>query len=183
MSDAPFSPGQHNRILECPECGEPFAPRGLAAHRKMRHGIGPDAAVELAGTLSRIASVLERLDARLSTDPPASTTTPEAPRVTPAGEPAAARATSSANSGPLTPGQLLQQGLHDVLEEIARVKRQTEDHIRRVNGTPMTDEEKALERTAFQALATLRRKQADLIYRMQTETGADDRAIDHLASI
>ncbi len=183
MSDAPFSPGQHNRILDCPECGEPFAPRGLAAHRKMRHGIGPDAAVELAGTLSRIASVLERLDARLSTDPPTSTARPETPHAAQTGEPAAVRAASSSDSGRLTPGQLLQQGLHDVLEEIARVKRQTEDHIRRVNGTPMTDEEKALERTTYQALATLRRKQADLIYRMQTESGAGDDSIDHLASI
>lgn len=182
MSDAPFSPGQHNRILDCPECGEPFAPRGLAAHRKMRHGIGPDAAVELAGTLSRIASVLERLDARLSTDPPTPTARPEAPSAAVASEPAAVRATPSTDSGALTPGQLLQQGLHDVLEEIARVKRQTEDHIRRVNGTPMTDEEKALERTTYQALATLRRKQADLIYRMQTGSGASD-TIDHLASI
>ena len=176
MSDAPFSPGQQNRILACPECGEAFAPRGLAAHRKMRHGIGPDAAVELAGTLSRIASVLERLDARLSSDP-APTAQPEAPHA-PAGiEP------SREDSGRLTPGQLLQQGLHDVLAEIARVKRETEEEIRKVAGQGLTDEQRQLEQTTFQVLSELRRRQAALIYRMQTESGANGSGIDALTTL
>ena len=183
MSDAPISPGRNERFLECPECGEFFAPRGLAAHRRMRHGITPDAAVELAGTLSRIAAVLERLDARLAaeeTPETSGTTQDSAPRTT---DPDTVRAALPSKSARTTAGLLLEQGLRDVMDEIARVKRETERQIRRTRGEQMTEEEKVLERTAFQVLGTLRRRQADLIYRMQTETGANGNGIDALASI
>jgi hypothetical protein len=80
-------------------------------------------------------------------------------------------------------GQLLEQGLRDVIAEIARVKRATEQQISHVPGRPLTDEQKLLEKTAFHALASLRRRQADLIYRMQSETGANGNGLDALASI
>jgi hypothetical protein len=82
----------------------------------------------------------------------------------------------------MIPEQILEQGLREVLAEIARVKRQTEDQIRG-RGTPMTDEQKELERTTFQALAILRRRQAELIYRMQSVDGANGNGIDALASL
>jgi len=188
MSDAPISPGRNERFLECPECGEFFAPRGFAAHRRMRHGITPDAAVELAGTLTRIAAVLERLDARLAAETSADSTNSAdseetrdgAPRTT---DPDAIRPALPSKSARTTAGLLLEQGLRDVMDEIARVKRETERQIRRTRGEQMTEEEKLLERTALQVLGTLRRRQADLIYRMQTETGANGNGIDALASI
>jgi hypothetical protein len=186
MSDAPISPGRPERFLECPECGERFAPRGFAAHRRMRHGITPDAAVELAGTLSRIAAVLERLDERLAAEekagePKASTGGPE-DGVARGTDPEAIRAALPSRSARTTAGKLLEQGLRDVMDEIARVKRETDTQISR-HGQPMTEEQKVLERTAFQVLGTLRRRQAELIYRMQTETGANGNGIDALASI
>ena len=168
MSDAPISPDRPNRNVECPECGEEFAPRGLAAHRRMRHGITPEAAIELAGTLTRIASVLERLDAKLAGGP-ATEDVPEEPK---APLPSRSRAVE------------LEQGVREVLAEIARVKRETEQQLGHVAGSPLTDEQKLLERTAFQALSELRRRQAELIYRMQSESGgANGTGIDALASL
>ncbi len=180
MSDAPISPGRNERFLECPECGDFFAPRGFAAHRRMRHGITPDAAVELAGTLTRIATVLERLDARLAAEEAAETT--KAASTTNAG-PEEIQAPLPSRSARSTAGKLLEQGLRDVMDEIARVKRQTESQISHGAGQPKSEEQKLLERTAFQVLGTLRRRQADLIYRMQTQTGANGNDIDALASI
>jgi hypothetical protein len=181
MSDEPISPGRQERFLECPECGERFAPRGFAAHRRMRHGITPDAAVELAGTLSRIATVLERLDARLAAEETAEAQQEAAaPQGTDAEEVRAALPSKSART---TAGKLLEQGLRDVMDEIARVKRETESQISQAAGQQKTEEQRILERTAFQVLGTLRRRQADLIYRMQTETGANGNGIDALASI
>jgi hypothetical protein len=178
MSDAPISPGRPERFLECPECGEPFSPRGIVAHRRMRHGIGPDAAVELAGTLTRIASVLERLDARLSAD---RAETAEAARI--AGtDPIDRIAPALPSSRPGTSTErFLEEGLREVMAEISRVKRETEVQIGHAAGK--TEEQKQLEQTAFQVLASLRRRQAELIYRMQTETGANGNGIDALASI
>lgn len=180
MSDAPISPGRNERFLECPECGEFFAPRGFAAHRRMRHGITPDAAVELAGTLTRIAAVLERLDARLAAEETAGQSNDGAPASTDPEDIPAALPSKSART---TAGKLLEQGLRDVMDEIARVKRQTESQIGHAAGQSKTEEQKILERTAFQVLGTLRRRQADLIYRMQTETGTNGNSIDALASI
>jgi hypothetical protein len=180
MSDAPISPGRNERFLECPECGEFFAPRGFAAHRRMRHGITPDAAVELAGTLSRIATVLERLDARLAAEETAGASQDDSGE---SADPEEVRAPLPSKSARSTAGKLLEQGLRDVMDEIARVKRQTESQISHAASQAKTEEQKVLERTAFQVLGTLRRRQADLIYRMQTETGANGNSIDALASI
>lgn len=171
MSDAPISPGRPNRYVECPECGEHFAPRGLAAHRRMRHGITPEAAIELAETLTRIASVLERLDARLGENATPAEAVEEAQSA-----PLPARPMSAA-------GRLLEEGVRDVLAEIARVKQETELQIRHVAGGPLTDEQKRLEQTAFQALSELRRRQAELIYRLQTQTGSNGNGFDALASL
>ena len=179
MSDEPISPGRQERFLECPECGEHFAPRGFAAHRRMRHGITPDAAVELAGTLTRIATVLERLDARLAAEESGTSKDDGSPSA----DPDEVRAALPSRSARTTAGKLLEQGLRDVMDEIARVKRQTESQLSQGAGLPKTEEQKVLERTAFQVLGTLRRRQADLIYRMQSETGANGNGIDALASM
>jgi hypothetical protein len=144
----------------------------------MRHGITPDAAVELAGTLTRIATVLERLDARLAAEETAEAPNSTSNRTT---DPDAVRAPLPSRPARTTAGKLLEQGLREVMDEIARVKRETENQIGKAQ--PKSEEQKLLERTAFQVLGTLRRRQADLIYRMQTETGANGNDIDALTLI
>ena len=162
MSETP--PVQPQRLVECPECGLGFARRGIVAHRRMRHGIAPEAVVELAGTLSRIATVLERLDARLSVNgAPASPSTNSVDEVA-----APLPASRSVDS----PGRLLEEGVRDVLAEIARVKKETELQLATLGEQAPTEVQEKLEKTTFRALATLRRRQADLLYRLQCETDA-----------
>ena len=167
----------------------------------MRHGLTPDAAVELSGTLTRIASVLERLDARLAAGSPAAAGPGSMKSVAgpgsldsvagpaPSGSDGVAVPVESV-AGALpapraadSPGKLLERGLHEVLAEISRVKRDTEVQIAHLGGRQMTDEQKQLEQTAFLALAALRRRQADLIYRMQSGPVAGGGGIDPLAAL
>jgi hypothetical protein len=160
MSDAQVTPGRFPRPIECPECGETFDARGITPHRRMRHGIGPEAATELAGTLSRLAQVLERMDERLD-------------RV----EKEVARDEKDAPVQPSAPvdgeAHTLEHGLNDVLAEIARVKTETEREIAAWGGHPQTDEQKALEQTSFQKLGTLRRRQASLLFRLMEAKGEE----------
>lgn len=173
------------KLVDCPECGESFAPRGIVAHRRMRHGLAPETATELAGTLSRIASALERLDARLSSNsafaPPKQDPVDAVPPPLPNG-----RANGSPNrppepGSPLEPGRPLEDGIREVLAEIARVKKETERSLAALGDRAPTEEQKKLQQTAFQALATLRRRQADLLYRLQT--GAQSGGIDALTTL
>jgi len=175
MSDEPINPGRPSRSIDCPECGESFAPRGIASHRRMRHGITPEAAVELSGTLSRIATVLERLDARLSEVKAADATTRDAAEDVAAPFP---------SRKPVeTPGKLLQEGLREVLAEIARVKQETEAQLGSLGERTLSDEQRLLEKTTFQTLSSLRRRQAELLYRLQTEGSANGAAIDPLTTL
>jgi hypothetical protein len=139
----------------------------------MRHGIAPEAAVELAGTLSRIASALERLDARLSASGTSATPTADTVDAIPAPLPAAKTVES--------PGRLLEAGVRDVLAEISRVKKETELQLAALGERAPTEDQKKLEQTAFHALATLRRRQAELLYRLQC--GTDSNGIDPLISL
>jgi hypothetical protein len=162
MSDAPNTPDRTPHEVACPECGESFSPRGIATHRRMRHGTAPAAVEELGTTLTRIAEVLERLESRL--EPAAATKErPAAPPV-PLGE----RATDLG---------VLERGLHDVLNEIARVKTETERQIAACRARAQSEEQKALEQTSFQMLGNLRRRQASLLFRLQEARGED--AIDN----
>ncbi len=170
MSDEPINPGRPSRSLDCPECGESFAPRGMASHRRMRHGITPDAAVELSGTLARIANVLERLDARLS-----ESKARDAAEEVAAPFPSARRVES--------PTQLLEEGLRQVLSEIARVKQQTEAQLMSLGERKRSEEEMRLEETTFQTLSSLRRRQAELLYRLQTEGSVNGETIDPLTTL
>jgi len=161
-SDRPF------KAVECPECGEAFPPRGIAPHRRMRHGIPPEVALDLAGTLSRIASVLERLDARMA----------EGAARVPPGPPAPAQLPVSK---PVTPrSKLLEEGLRQVLAEIARVKQDTERQIAALGSRSASDEQRLLEETAFHALGSLRRRQAELIYRLHKDGRENGNGIDAL---
>jgi hypothetical protein len=139
----------------------------------MRHGIAPQAAVELAGTLSRIASVLERLDARLSTAVTPSTTTSDPVDAVRAPLPSAKTVDS--------PGRLLEAGVRDVLAEISRVKKETELQLAALGERAPTEDQKKLRQTAFRTLASLRRRQAELLYRLQS--GTDANGIDPLISL
>src|SRR5260221_11835557 len=154
MSEVPIPPVHPQRLIECRECGLGYSPRGISRHRRMRHGIAPEAAVELAGTLSRIASVLERLDARLSANGTSATPTADPVDAIPAPLPAARTADS--------PGRLLEAGVRDVLPEISRVKKETELQLAALGERAPTGDRERLERTACHPLATLRRRQADL---------------------
>jgi hypothetical protein len=162
----------------------------------MRHGIAPEAAVELTGTLSRIASVLERLDARLanggtpsrdSGEPveeiaaPLPSTTFLGASTTIVG--AASTPLAPMPTPPYSPGRLLQEGLREVLAEIARVKSETEQQIAALGDRPATEEQRLLERTAFHTLGSLRRRQADLLYRMHAESDTNGNGVDPLTAL
>jgi len=173
MSDAQGLPEPNRKQVICPECGDSFSPRGISSHRKIRHGIAPEAAVELAGALSKMATILERLEVRL-TVAGASDSEHSVDRV-PAPLPAAR---------PLDgPAPLLQEGLSEVLAEIARVKRDTEAQIAALRDLELSDEQRTLEQTAFHTLASLRRRQADLLYRLQSEQGSNGNGIDALSTL
>jgi hypothetical protein len=159
----------------------------------MRHGIAPEAAVELNGTLSRIASVLERLDARLADGgtpiPEPSEPVEEVAAPLPSKSLLGASTTivgavptplASAPTPPSSPGRLLQEGLREVLAEIARVKSETEQQIAALGDQHATEEQRSLEQTAFHTLGFLRRRQADLIYRLHAERDANGNGVDPL---
>jgi|SoiMethySBSTD1v2_1073268.scaffolds.fasta_scaffold220869_3 hypothetical protein len=175
MSDAPMIPDrQPLRQVACPECGELFAPRGMASHRRMRHGVAPAAVNELGATLARIAEVLERLETRLDAR---SAPEPAAPKVQ--GEPG--EPPPALPSRPATRGvelRVLEHGLREVMEEIAKVKSETERQIVAWGGHAETDEQRALEETSYRRLGNLRRRQASLLFRLQEARGED--AVDNL---
>ncbi|MFN0009689.1 MAG: hypothetical protein ACKVXR_17480 [Planctomycetota bacterium] len=162
MSDAPITPDRSPHQVACPECGGFFSPRGIATHRRMRHGAAPAAVEDLGTTLTRIATVLERLESRL--DPRAATIQPPPAQPVSLGE----RATDLG---------VLERGLREVLNEIARVKTETERQIAACRAQAQSEEQKALEQTSFQMLGNLRRRQASLLFRLQEARGED--AIDN----
>lgn len=174
MSDAPIIPERPPHQVPCPECGGNYSPRGISAHRRMRHGVAPDAASELRATLTRIAEVLERLESRLEEGrSPADANAPRSD-AKPIDPPPALPSTSGARATEL---RILERGLREVLNEIARVKTETERQIAAWGGEAPIDEQKALEQTSYQMLGTLRRRQASLLFRLQEARGED--AVDN----
>lgn len=174
MSDAPIIPERPPHQVECPECGGIFSPRGISAHRRMRHGVAPAAANELSATLARLTEVLERLESRL--DPGSTRSEAEGSRSD----------TETIDPPPALPSSLgaratelrvLERGLREVLTEIARVKTETERQIAAWGGEAPSDEQKSLEQTSYQRLGSLRRRQASLLFRLQEARGED--AIDN----
>jgi hypothetical protein len=164
MDVHPLPTDRAARHVACPECGELFVPRGIAAHRRMRHGViaapapgevaaplpaplaraADDGGERLLGALERIACALESLDRRIA---------------------AGALAAPTAARGP-EPGTL-QASLDAVLEEIERVKQEAREQVSRWGGKPTNEEQRALEQTTFQRLGSLRRRQAGILFRMQ----------------
>jgi hypothetical protein len=174
MSAAPIIPERPPQQVPCPECGGSFSPRGIASHRRLRHGVASAAANELGATLTRIAEALERLEARLgpaSPPPPANDVPSNAEAIDP---PPALPSTLGARATEL---RILERSLRDVLNEIARVKSETERQIAEWGGHAPSEERKALEQTSYQMLGTLRRRQASLLFRLQEARGED--AIDN----
>jgi hypothetical protein len=174
MSDAPIIPERPPQQVPCPECGVGFSPRGIAAHRRMRHGVASVAANELGTTLTRIAEALERLEARLGpASPPPVAPDPRSDKEAIDPPPAL----PSSLGARATELRILERSLREVLNEIARVKSDTERQIAEWGGRVPTDERRALEQTSYQRLGTLRRRQASLLFRLQEARGED--AIDN----
>lgn len=72
MSREPRSSQQsrRNRKVSCPECRAQVSPRGLAGHRRLKHGLAPAPKAEadlgaVQETLTAITGALDRLDERL----------------------------------------------------------------------------------------------------------------------
>lgn len=67
-----MSPESSNRV-PCPECGAQFSPRGLASHRRQRHGIvqaplpaAPETPTsEILSALQLLRGAVERIDERI----------------------------------------------------------------------------------------------------------------------
>ena len=171
MTDEPILPERHKRLVECPECGEGFSPRGIASHRRLRHGVAAAPAGEIGVTLTRIANVLERLDAKLAGEPSSAVGSATEP---PPALPAMAQSRTLEM-------RILERTLREVLGEIARVKEETERQIAAWGGSATTEEQRILRQTSFLQLGTLRRRQASLLFRLQ-ETRGDD-ATDNLLCI
>ena len=158
--------GRDTRHVACPECGELFVPRGIAAHRRMRHGVvtpaGPfqvaaplpssaaraEEESRLLAAFERIARAVESIDARLAARAPAA---PAAP-LGHVGQPDTAA---------------LEASLNGVLAEIERVKAEAREQATRWGGVPQNEEQRALEQTTYMRLGQLRRRQAGILFRMQ----------------
>jgi len=174
MADAPIFPERPPHRIPCPECGEGFAPRGIAAHRRMRHGVAPVAVSELGATMQRIAEALERLESRLGprqSQSDARSVPSDAEGIDP---PPALPSSPRSRASELG---VLERSLREVLTEIARVKSETERQIASWEGQAPSEERRALEQTSYQRLGSLRRRQASLLFRLQEARGED--AIDN----
>lgn len=164
--------GRDTRHVACPECGELFVPRGIAAHRRMRHGVvtpagpfqvaaplpsSPARAEEesrLLAAFERIARAVESIDARLAARAPVILGAPIAPAapVGQIGQPDTAA---------------LEASLNAVLAEIERVKAEAREQATRWGGVPQNEEQRALEQTTYVRLGQLRRRQAGILFRLQ----------------
>ena len=154
----------------CPECGQSFSRRGLAAHRRMRHGAGArqeqvvaadvpgplpalprvDDNAAIARALEAVAVAVMRLEARLDQVIAVGRTVPV---VVPTPVPAA--------TAPAMPKfsdkDALERELCTVLAEIARV---------RENCEPATSERPAADDDVHAQLGKLRRRQASILARL-----------------
>lgn len=134
---------ERSRRAVCPECGQEFTARGLAAHRRQRHGTGvqaplpapvPEAMVhEILGALQLLRGAVERIDEHI--------------RVV--------EAASGQKENPSEEAQRLELELMLLLEEIGRVQRLATAGGADAGAAPVGDE-----------LARMRREQARLVFRI-----------------
>lgn len=154
----------------CPECGRLFSRRGLAAHRRMRHGPGspPETviATELPGpapalpriddnaaiarALEAVAIAVTRLEARLDQVLAVGRSAPAIASVpTPA---------TAAVEAPIAPDKhALERELSTLLADIARVRAQC---------ATATDDRPAADTDVHAHLGKLRRRQASILARL-----------------
>lgn len=173
--------------VACPECGREFARRGLATHRRMRHGpssppeIDPPAPIPatrddtaliaraldetamIARALDSLAQVVGRLDSRLDGILAQQAVDPAKP------EPVAPAASVAAGG---TDKQALERELDAVLAEIARLRADSE-----ATAAAQPDGERRPEPAACKRLGKLRRRQATILSRLleiEGDPGADE---------
>lgn len=162
---------REDTMLACPECGRMFVPRGLAAHRRMRHGPGspPETdpgtksgamdTVAIARALDDLARAVGQLDARIDRlldsrmDP-----------LLAAPEPAPALPTRSAS----TPSakESLERELDALLAEIARVRTEGVGAL-----VQASEGEAATEHELRLRLGKLRRRQTSILSRLREIDG------------
>jgi hypothetical protein len=165
------SGARNDTSVACPECGRLFSRRGLAAHRRMRHGPGspPETVVaaELPGPLpalprvddnAAIARALEavaiavtRLEARLDQ-------VLAAGRAAPAPAPASVPTVTAPQARAVTDKLALERELCTLLAEIARVRAEC--------ASATGDERPAVDAQAHARLGKLRRRQASILARL-----------------
>jgi hypothetical protein len=168
MDDAFVHAPLSTREILCPDCGESFVPRGIAAHRRMKHGLkdaplpsarralsAQEVAVlitrELSPLYDRLNLALVRIEARLAAIEN---------RLLPAAVFDGARE--------------LEQHLSAVISEIDRVKAESAELASKWGGVAQTDEQRELEKTTYVHLGALRRQQAKLLFDLQDLKGDRD---------
>lgn len=169
MEDASIHAPLPARQVLCPDCGESFVPRGIAAHRRMSHGLkdaplpssrralsAQDVAVlisrELSPQYDRLHLALVRIEARLAA---------VENRLLPAAVFDGARE--------------LEKHLSAVISEIDRVKAESAELASRWGGVAQTEEQRELEKTTYIHLGALRRQQAKLLFDLQDLKGDRER--------
>ena len=152
---------------ECPECGLPIDPRGLAGHRRLKHGEAaarqPDAAarerqasqavLEALGSIDRsiwrIEARMMRLEARV--------------------EELAGDRLEAARAEAESEKQRMQRELDHLLQVIAAEKATAAQEAAR-RGRPARTDEELLQETAFhQRLGRLNRRRYSLIFRLSEQ--------------
>jgi hypothetical protein len=152
---------REENMVACPECGRMFVRRGLAAHRRMRHGPGsppetdpsaktsPVDAVAIARALDDLAQAVGRLDARID-------------RLLAAPQPAPALPSPTVQAGPPPSAkQTLESELDALLTEIARVRDEGE-----AARSQSADGGTTIEPAVRQHLGKLRRRQVSILARL-----------------
>lgn len=154
--------------VACPDCGERFAPRGLAAHRRARHpaaertGKGPvsgrrpaaraEAAEETSPAAVRVlADALERIETRLGRIEAAA-----------AGD----RAARALRPSTREEVEVLLVALEDVMDRVAREVVRHRELRASWGGEPQSSDELSSDREARQRLGRLRREQVALLHRL-----------------
>jgi len=153
---------------ECPECGLTIDPRGLAGHRRLKHGEDaarqPDSAererqasqavLEALGAIDRS---IWRVEARLM-------------RLEAQVEELAGGARDAARAEAESERQRMQRELDHLLQTIAAEKALAADEAAR-RGRPARTDEELLQETAFhQRLGRLNRRRYSLLFRLSEES-------------
>jgi len=171
MDDTVLRSTHSERLIPCPDCGESFVPRGIAAHRRMKHGLrdaplpstgrralsAQEVAVlitrELAPFYDRLNLAIVRIEARLAGIEN---------RLLPA-----AVLDGAASE--------LEAHLSSVISEIDRVKAEWAQLASNREGVTPTEEHRELEKTTYITLGELRRQQAKLLFDLQDLKGERER--------